>query len=172
MKKIKLTILLVLLSTLGVTAQNFNIDDIQNEQTLRPFTGTWIGIHNQDTLTVNLKVSEVFIKGFNKNITVLVGSHSFSGNSLLQSDDIEESTSILSGVIDSKENLNLLNALFDDPIKSSRSTLILELSENNMNEMEWTLIPREQFTIGLSEEEITRRRGYSVPEKITLSRVD
>lgn len=173
MKRLTLLTLIVLAISAISYGQTTDID-IQNYEyaDISGYAGTWISIEGQDTLIVKLEFKNWFFESMNREIPQLFGTYNYtpSSDTQLEMLAVDEGEFTLQGGLLNEHGPRpylMFNYRDTEIIKTGNLRLYPDKTDENI--LHWKLFENE----GVRIEGVSKFvEGYSLPETLTLVRVD
>ncbi|RNC83290.1 MAG: hypothetical protein ED557_11365 [Balneola sp.] len=167
-----LSMLAISMLSFGQTPE-IDIDEaIRGYAKVSKYAGTWISIEGDDTLIVNLELGTFYQKRFNKDIPVLFGTYTYSLSSSKQLAMVaveEGEFTLNNGLLVGRDSRPSINFSYKDTETGRPSRLRLYVDESDENILYWHIVKTTRWIIN---GEARYPAGYSVPENLTLVRVD
>ncbi len=140
---------------------------------LEPYTGTWAGSNDADSLVVMLESKEKYFEPLDITIDQLVGKFSLFKNGKLITknfDSTEYTLTVGSLRRDSKNKISYLSFIFSDLEKNKHGHLKLTFTDSTYRVINWQL----RVPPGLYLKETTPDdfREFSVPKEITMRKIE
>jgi len=169
MKRLNVVLLLTVL--LSVTANSQALNDMDKID-LSMFVGTWIGVNAGDTLLLKLEVIPVYYKEYDKTLNFIFGDYKYLSETKVETNKPEqEKYSLKQGFIEDNNGIQYLRLTFKDQVIDKMAILLLTPTQNN-KELKWSLHNEEKIFFNTEQDEIDNWRKFSVPENMTLRKVN
>lgn len=142
------------------------------KESLSIYQGKWLAIENDDSLTLNLVLRPIGVKGFEGEVA-LFGTYTYSGKSNIKIEEEAPSReyNLQGGVIKRDKNGDrYISITFADKITNVVGSLILILDDNNKDEFVWELHRPHSIVIN-DDEQMRKATRFSVPLNLTFKRV-
>jgi hypothetical protein len=138
---------------------------------MSPYTGTWVGTQDGDSLIVEFELKDYFVTPLNRNIQVLYGNYEFITDVEVEKrgkNEIEYPLQV--GLVNDNGPRKFIGITFRDKELGKTGQLKLYVDEKNDDKLEWRLSYGEGIYINATKAEIEARKKFSVPTEMTLYR--